>query len=339
MPTSVYDIARAAGVSRTTVLRALWNRDRIDPATKARVLKIAAELNYRPNMLARSLVTGKSRFVGVLATVRSRDPYNAYLGPIYSILNRGGYSVIFHCTSELERNQAPAHVDDLIGSRVSAVLVQPATDDVDAKPFYQLQDAGIPLVVMDRVIEGLDAPQVVADQYHLGRKQTEHLLELGHRRIAHLHMPTSSYIGRERMRGYAEALADAGVPFDESLAIEVEPTVEAGEAAMAELLSLGKDRPTGVITRIDWVAAGALRAALRAGLSVPAELSIVGNTNAPLTELLTVPLTTFRHAANEIAQLAATHLLDLLSGRSVKPDIYLVKTSLVPRESCAPPPA
>ncbi|MCL5102724.1 MAG: LacI family transcriptional regulator [Armatimonadetes bacterium] len=337
MATSINDIARVAGVSCTTVLRALWDKDRIAPATKARVLKVATEMNYRPNMVARSLVSGKTKLIGLLIGPSDARTSNYYINPLYSMIREAGYGVLIHMAVEGPESEQVC-VDDMVCNRVSGVLAQPTVLSGDPAPYQQLLAAGIPVVVLDRAFDGFEAPQVVADQYLMGYLPTEYLISLGHRRIAHLAMPGEHYLRRERIRGFKDAMMEAGIEVDESNIIDAGWFPEDGANVMRELLKRGTDMPTAIVARHDWVAVGTMSAALDAGLSIPGDISIIGVGDMPLTDMLSVPLTTVYQPSVEIAVAAIGYLMDILQGKAVEPGIHVVKdVRLIVRKSCGSP--
>lgn len=337
MATSIIDIARASGVSRGTVIRALGGKGRISPETKARVLKVAAELDYRPNTIARSLVSGKTRVIGLLLGPADTLSGNPYIDLIYRILHPARYSMLVHVAIAGPEGERMA-VDEMICSRVSGVLAQPSPLSSDPEAYRQLLTAGIPLVMFDRTLDGFEVPQVTVDQYLLGRTATEYLISLGHRRIVHFAIPGAQYLSRERIRGFTDAMAEAGLAVDDSSIIEVGWFIEDGAKAMRELLKRPGKTPTAIVARHDYVAIGAIAAATEAGLSVPGDISVIGASDVPLGDRLAVPLTTLYNPAKGIAAAATGYLLDMLEGKTVKPGVHPVKdVRLVIRESCAPP--
>lgn len=335
MAATVYDIAKAAGVSRTTVLRALWNGKYVSAATRERVLKVAEELDYRPNKLARGLTLGRSNLVGVLAPAIDGAISTRIVTAVHEGLRGGDYAMLFNMSSGDPQDEQE-YIDIMISNRVPGALIIPATLDAKPATYQRLLDAGISVVVMDRMVEGLKVPTVVADQYMMGRLPTEHLISLGHERIVHLAMPRSSHLGRERIRGFREAMRDAGLPVDESSIIEVGFDRQSGEEAMRSLLERAIP-PTAIVARHDSVAAGAMSVAFSAGLSVPEDISITGASNQPLTDLLRVPLTTVHHPTEELIARGIGHLLDMMAGKHVCPEVESVGVRLIVRESCAPP--
>lgn len=334
MATTVYDIARAAGVGRTTVLRALWDKDDINPETKARIKKIAAEMNYRPNHIARSLVMGQSSFVGVLTTPNIMVASHFSLELIESSLRDAGYSVLFYTSGDKAGSERFC-LEQLIQNRVAGIIAIPGSHSSEASAYQEVIDTGIKLVTIDRIVEGLDVPQVIGDDHRAGYVATEHLISLGHKRIVYLAIPRSCYAGRERARGFCDAMAAAGIDVTEDMIVETPFGEAAGEAAAGELLKRANP-PTAILARHDTVAAGAIRAIAAAGLSIPDDISIVGNGNIWCSDILRVPLTTVGHPMEEMTGIAIASLLDMLGNKEVEKKTTVLPVELVMRASTAP---
>jgi len=335
--TTVYDIARAAGVGRTTVLRALWDKEHINPETKARIKKIAAEMNYRPNFIARSLVQGRSSFIGVLVTPSIFPSSPATIDVLETALREAGYSMLLESSGGYPGGEARA-LERMAGCRVAGVIAVPASSTSNPECYQQFVESGASMVVIDRRVEGLRCPQVTGNDYRAGYLAAEHLISLGHRRIAYMAIPESSHAGRERARGIREAAAAAGIEIPPFMIVETGFDAAAGELAMRRLLGLPAP-PTAVIARHDIVAVGAMRAIAAAGLSIPRDISVIGNGNVWFSDVLMVPLTTLRHPIEKMAGLAVRKLLDMVSGEQVEPTTEILDVDFVERASTGPPPA
>ncbi len=337
MPVSVTigDVARAAGVSRSTVSKAFGSKGFVSPETKARVIRVATELNYHPSHIARSLSLGTSGLIGVVATPSILTVFENFVEPIERAIRDAGYSLLLYTSSGDPESERLCLVD-LIQKRVDGVIAIPSSNPADVKAYQDVVDSGIKLVVLDRCVEGLMVPQVGGDDYEAGRLATEYLLELGHRRIVYLAIPRTSSSGHQRAQGFIDAMARAGVPMDESSIIDTGFGEEFGEKAM-ESLRTRKALPTGIIARHDLNAIGVMRVALASGLSVPGDISIVGNADISLADMVKVPLTTVRHPSRQMAVMGATRLLELLAGQHVHPEITRLPVQLVIRSSCAAP--
>ncbi|MCL5102885.1 MAG: LacI family transcriptional regulator [Armatimonadetes bacterium] len=335
MATTVYDIARAAGVGRTTVLRALWDKDDISPETKARIKKLAAEMKYRPNHIARSLVMGHSNFVGVMATPSVFPSSYGTIELIESALRDADYSMLLSSSGGHPGGERRV-LEQLVANRVAGIIAIPASNSADPEVYQELIDSGVKMVTLDRCVEGLKAPQVIGDDYRAARLATEHLISLGHKSIVYLAIPLTSYAGRERARGFQDAMSEAGIRITSSSMVETQFGEEFGFAAVRELLKR-KTPPTAIVARHDIVAAGVIRAIYAAGLSIPDDISLVGNGDIWCSDILRVPLTTVRHPIQDMARKAISKLLSMLSGESVDSAIEVLGVEFVTRMSTAPP--
>jgi LacI family transcriptional regulator len=335
MPSTVYDIARVAKVSTTTVLRALWDKGDIKPETKERILRIAAEMNYRPNLVARSLTMGRSHFVGMIVTPFVTSSYSETIGFVVRSVREAGYVTLCYTTDGSQDSELMC-IDHLASARVAGAIVIPQADTKNAPVYQELVDSGMKLVVAHSFIEGLKAPQVVGDNYQVTYKSARYLASLGHRDIVYLAIPQDCALGKERALGFRDALSEAGIDAPPSSIVTCELSEEAGREAVTALLR--RDRvPTAVIARHDLVALGVMRAVLDAGLSIPDDLSVIGNTDIQVGDLLRVPLTTVRHPYQQVARVASEKLVRMLEGeKPVVPDVTRLEVELIERASCGP---
>lgn len=336
MATTIVDVARVAGVGKATVVRALRGTGYVSPATRDKVRKAAAELGYQPNHIARSLVLGKSELVGMVAGPFLLSAFYPYIKPIEHGIRQAGYSMLFYISTGDDPEAERPCFQELIMKRVAGVIVAPSSLDAAPEPFQEVLSAGIKMVIVDRMVKGVATPQVIVDQYRSGRLAAEHLLSLGHRRIAYLGMPETSYVGCRRAQGIRDAIEAAGVSRQECIFTEVGSTEEDGSNAAARLLKL-KKRPTAIIARHDHVAVGVMQTLLAAGLSIPGDVSLVSHgDNAYPCHALRVPLTTVHVPTDRLASVAAKKLLEALSGNEVCPDVTVLDVNLVVRESTGP---
>lgn len=337
MSVTIDDIARLSGVGRTTVFRALKGKDRISPETRAKIQKIAEELNYRPNPMATGLAKGTTNFVGILATPSIIPVFQAVLEPIDNLLREAGYNILLQTSSGRPEDEHLS-LEQLMHQRVAGLIVHPSSTHASPEIYQELVESGVKLVIIDRYIEGVHAPQIVGDDYNAAYLATKYLISLGHRDIVHMAIPMTSYAGQERDRGFRTAMTEAGIPVIASSVVETRMGSEHGEQVMAKILKR-KKVPTAILARQDVVAIGAMRAIYAAGLSIPDDISIVGNGDFWCDDMLRVSLTTVQHPVEQMANLAAQHLLDMLSGKSIEPSTTVLDVQLIVRGSCAVPKA
>ncbi|MHB9038158.1 MAG: LacI family DNA-binding transcriptional regulator [Armatimonadota bacterium] len=335
MTVTVRDIARAAGVGRTTVLRALWDRPAISMETKARVLKIAAEMKYRPNHIARSLVMGQSHLIGLVTSPSVLPGFESVVELVANRLREAGYAMLFHMTGGYGISEREC-IEELMNRRVEGVIAIPDSCTADSTVYDELLDSGIRLVLIDRCFEGLRAPQVVGDNYRSARLVTEYLISLGHQDIVHLSIPQLSYVACERYKGFSDAMTTAGFEVTPSSVMETGFDERSGAHSMQMLLRRKKP-PTAIVARNDLVARGAMRSIYAAGLSVPEDISIVGNGDIPGSDVLRSPLTTVRYPVSTMVEMAIERLLSKSWGHQGDADVTVMDADLIVRSSCAPP--
>lgn len=323
-------IAERAGVSVATVSRALSGRGQVDEATRRRILQIAEELGYAPDMAARSLVLRRTENIGFLIhALQSLAPHTFY-GEILTAaeqeLRRHRYHLQF---AMVEDEALPPLIKE---NRVDGLLLVGC--DLPTSLIRTLKERRIPLVLVDHHLPGIDS--VFTDNVGGAFQATSHLIRLGHRRIAFVTETLDNLSFRERFEGYRQALEAHGLPFDPDLVAEGERGFEGGFVAMRRLLE--RTRPTAVVAANDPTAASAMRAIRAHGLRIPEDIAIVGFDDDPLAVHTEPPLTTMRVFRSKMATLAAARLLDLIK-HPEQPAIHIrIETELIVRESCGSPP-
>jgi DNA-binding LacI/PurR family transcriptional regulator len=328
---TIKSIAREAGVSLATVSRALNDRPDVHPATRERILAIAQELGYSPSELARSLVTRRTHTVGLAVRTLS-DMWVARIVPsIEELARTSGYEVFVsthYADVEQERRVLKTfhsrHVDGII--LVSSVL--------GAEVASLHQSLGIPTVQISPLLPTPHRYVVQTRDSEGAQAATEHLIRLGHGRIAHIGAPTWTLPGRDRLQGYRQALDIHGIPWDPSLVYEGDAHEIGGMEAVQALLSL-PNPPTAFFCFNDLTAVGALRGARLKGARVPQDLSVIGFDDVPIASYVDPPLSTMRQDVVALGWRATHMLLDLIAGRETQAPIAL-GTELVERGSCAP---
>jgi LacI family transcriptional regulator len=304
-PTS-WTVARVAGVSQSTVSRALRGDPRVREETRRRVDEAARRLGYVPNSLASSLVSRSTRTVAVIVSDLTNPFFPALLTPVYDELQLLGYRVVLFT----ERTDIPTGQESLrrlLDRSIDGVLVTTAT--LDSRFAIELKQRGLPLVLLNRYIDGLDVDRVVSDNYEGAVTGGRHLLELGHRRIGIIRGPSNTSTSRDRVAGLREALADHGVELDPDLVREGTYSHQSGYQHARELLRLS-DPPTAIVCGNDVVAFGALDAALSLGVRVPEDVSILGFDDIPMAAWEVFQLSTLRQPIGDMARAAVRMLAE-----------------------------
>jgi len=334
MAVTMKDIARALGVSVVTVSKVMRDHADIGAETRRRVLDKAKELSYRPNLTARSLVTGQSYQVGVIVPTLLHPFFAEVLEALSSTMKKDGYAVMISSSMEDPMIEEAA-IEQLLGHRMDGLIV--ASCSSAPTQFHQLKEQGIPFVLIDRYFPEFRTNFVGVDDRAVGRIATEHLIAMGCKRIAHIRgLPFSTGIGR--FEGYKQALERHGMKFDSSL---VSPYMTADGRdwqksfiAMRNLLA-GK-RPDGVFCYNDPMAIAAIDVALEAGLRIPKDIAFIGCDNLHYDSSLKASLSSMDHHSGRIGVRAAKLLLRLLKDKTFKATRQVVlQPSLVVRDSSA----
>jgi LacI family transcriptional regulator len=328
---TIIEVARAAGVSPSTVSRVLNGTTPVEPGKAARVQAAVARLGYVPNAFARSLLGHAGRSVGVLVPQLGDEFYGRVVTGIEDALKGGGYHMVCSLGHDDRRAEAEAIAMFLETRAAGLVLV---SDHVPERDILALARARHPIVLINRFIPELAAHAIRIDNVYSGALATRHLLGLGHTRIAHIAGSLSRSGARERLEGYHLALREGGIARDDRLVFEGDFTEEGGREAVAR--ALGSADFTAVFAANDRMAAGAIAAIREAGLRVPADVSVVGFDNTAISRFTYPTLTTVDYPVTSMGRQAAEHLLQLIAGADPAP-LPLIQPRLVERDStCAP---
>jgi LacI family transcriptional regulator, galactose operon repressor len=329
---TIYDVARLAGVSTATVSRALNGTGQIAPPTRAAIEAAVAQLGYHPNTVARSLVTRSTQTIALLLPDISNPFYAALVSGIQRRALETGHTMLL-CTTESDPEREEQYLNLLRAKQVDGVLVDGLVLPPDR--IARFVRNGLPIVCLDRDVDSTSVPLVQVDNRLGARLATEHLIALGHRRIGHVAGAPELRISDERVGGYRDALAAAGLEEDPGLVAVGSFTEEGGYEATRQLLDHAE--PTAVFAANDLSAIGALNALVGSGRRVPEDVSVVGFDDLRLSRFTTPPLTTIHQPAAEIAERATQLLLDLAAGREVRQLRHLLDPELVVRASTAAP--
>jgi LacI family transcriptional regulator, galactose operon repressor len=336
-PPTSWTVARAAGVSQSTVSRALRGDPRVREETRRRVDQAARRLGYVPNSLAASLVSRSTRTVAVIVSDLTNPFFPALLTPVYDELQLMGYRVVL-LTERTDIPTGQETLQRLLDRSIDGVLVTTAT--LGSRFAVELQRRGLPMVLLNRYIDGLDVDRVVSDNHGGAVIGGRHLIELGHRRIAAICGPANTSTSRDRRAGLAEALADAGLALDPALVREGTFSHQSGYQHTRDLLRL-PDPPTAIVCGNDVVAFGALDAALSLGVRVPQDVSILGFDDIPMAAWEVFQLSTLRQPIGDMARAAARMLAERIEhpGEIGPGREQVFATSLVRRGTVERPPA
>ncbi len=303
---TILDIASKLKLSAMTVSRALNDKPEVRRETRQRVVRCATALGYRPDRWARSLVTRTSSIIGVVVPDISHSYFAEITFGIQQVLDRVGYDILL-CHSRGHRDKEKAEIDMLVGSRAAGLIVASEQAERSYEIFTELKKRAIPFVLVDRFFPKARFASVRVDDVAVGRLATECLIELGHRRIAHICGPALSPASLRR-RGYLEALDRVGIDVNKDWIVGGNFDLESGRRAMERLLEVDL-RPTAVFAGNDPMAIGAVYACREAGLRVPDDMSIVGAGNIEGRYHPNPFVTTLDWPRKELGRIAASMLL------------------------------
>ena len=324
------DVAALAGVSHQTVSRVINDSAHVRPETRERVLSAMRKLDYRPNSVARALVTGRSRTLGVVTFDTALFGPASTLVGVERAAHAAGYFVSIVSLESLERAAVVRAIERLRGVGVDGIMVI-APHVAAAHALWDLPD-DLPVVAVEGgPDEGV--PVVAVDQYRGARLATEHLLGLGHQVIGHLAGPSDWLEAQHRIEGWRDALADAGAVGSRPLRGDWSP--RSGYELGRELLEL--KGLTAIFVANDQMALGLLRRLHETGREVPGDMSIVGFDDIPEAEFFTPPLTTVRQDFNEMGRRSLLLLLDQITAGVRSQTRVAVPPELIQRASAAPP--
>jgi LacI family transcriptional regulator len=339
---TIDDVARTAGVSRTTVSRVLNNGANVRAAVREKVMRAVAELDFKANVQARALA---GRVGGSLALVHQSgldtEPNSYYhaaleLGALRACAN-SGFQVITR-TVDPEVGKARREIEEMFrDGRIAGMIVTPPLSD-DAQLSALAERNGWPIAFVSPDPDWTPAgPAFGIDDFSAGRDLARHLIALGHRRFGYIHGLAGHRSAERRFAGLRAAIAEAGI--DATLCeAQGELTFRSGIECAEQILACAP-RPTALMCANDDMAAGALLALHRAGLDIPGDISVTGFDGTPISEIVWPPLTTVLQPIKQIGQDAAGRLIAAIAGDAEAPDRHCAEYAVIVRESTAPPPA
>ena len=352
---TISEVAAAAGVGRATVARTLGNYGSVSDATRAKVLRAAERLGYQANTLARSMSTGITKTLGIVLADVANPFFSGVLRGISEAARQAGYDAIILSTDEkLELERDAIRV--LLAKQVDGLVVASAagrSDDVSH--LSNAIERGIPVVLIDRLVDGLDIDSVVIDNREASRAAVSSMIQNGHRRIAfawgpvtlspatdlqqmHSILDEALWSDGERLRGYLDALEEAGIPFDTALVTHVLKNERQATRAVGGMLALA-DPPTAIFTTETEATVGALRALQTHNLRILKDVSLIGFDDSPWAAVMEPPLTMIQQPMRELGATAAQQLLARIGGDTSEPKKHVLPSTLLARSSDGPVPS
>lgn len=315
-PVTIKDIAKALGLSTSTVSRALRDTHEISAATKKIVLAYAKEINYQPNPIALSLKERRSKSIGVVVSEVANSYFSQAINGIESIAYDRGYHVIISQTHESYEREV-VNVNHLASRSVDGLLISMSSLTTDISHLTNLHDKGLPIVFFDRVADEINTHKVIANNEKGAYEATKQLIASGYKRIAHLTSSKQLSISVERLSGYEAALKEHGIAINPHYIKYCQHggmIYEETENAIKELMAM-PDKPDAIFVAGDRLSTGCLSVIKKLKIDVPKEVAIAGFSNSDVLDLFNPSLTSVRQPAFEIGQLATQMLLQLIEAK------------------------
>ena len=313
---TIKDIAKALGISTSTVSRALRDSHEISETTKQLVVNYAKNVNYKPNPIALSLKAKKSKSIGVILPEISNNFFSQVINGIESTASNHGYNVVITQNFESYNNEIN-NVNFLASRSIDGCLVSVSAETKDFSHFTNLQERGFPIVFFDRIIENLAGHRVIIDNEKGAYDITRHLFKNNYRKIAFISIPPNLFISSKRFLGYRKALAEYGVSFDESLVKYCRHDgihADEVEYVLDELFS-NDVKPDAILASTDKLSIECMRYCKKRNIKIPDDIALSGFSNLDITDLLCPSLTVVRQPALRMGKLAAQLLIKTIESK------------------------
>ena len=330
---TIHDIAKKLNISASTVSRALKDNPLISEATRQKIKKTAIEMGYRPNVMAANLRTRRTNTIGVIVPLINRHFFSSVISGIEDVAYKQGFAVtISQSNDNLEKESTIAHT--LFSNRVDGLILSIGMETQSYEHLKLFSERNIPLVFFDRIVEEIPAHKIVVDDFGGAYRATQHLIEQGRKKVAHIGGPLNLQIYEKREAGYRQAISDAGLQINENQILHNSLTREDGMNAIKKILE-SKEIPDAIFCANDTTALSAIIYLNEKGIKVPDDIAIVGFSNEPFSELVTPSISTIKQPGFEMGQKAAELLIKQISSKT-KPKNYetiMMETELIIRNS------
>lgn len=327
---TIKDIAKELGLSASTVSRALKDHPDISTETKKAVVELSQKLKYKPNMMALSLKNSRSNVVGVIIPELVHYFFSSVISGIQEVAGKHKMRVIVQQSNESFEQEDEA-LDAFTDGWIDGLIISISKETTTYEHLDDLQGEGIPVVFIDRPIDRENVDSVVFDDYKGAYDAAEYLVKIGRRNIAHFAGPASTNVGRERLKGYQQALVDNGIPLNEDLVLYAD-TFEKG-AVGVEALIAKEIEFDAIFTCNDFTAMGVLKTLKKEGLSVPEKVAVIGFGDEDIAKMVEPPLTTVRQPGKEMGRVAMQTLIDKINNVPTQKREHKLEANIVVRET------
>ncbi|MBH8605474.1 LacI family DNA-binding transcriptional regulator [Thermoactinomyces sp. CICC 10522] len=329
---TINEIARLAGVSRSTVSRVISGHTNVKPETRKLVEEVIRKSNYRPNPIAQGLVKGSLKMIGLLIG-DIRNPFYAEIARgVEDVAHKSGYMVVFF-NSDYDIDRELFYLQAAQQFSFSGLVLMSVLDTQELVPV--LKNIKCPIVMLNRYIRSLETDVVLVDNFQGGYLAAKHLIELGHTRIAHLAGPSLSTASRERIAGFKQALREYGIKINERDIVQGDLRLESGCQFARRWLSQS-NRPTGIFVANDIMALGVMDEFQKQGVNIPNDVSIVGYDDLPYAGVKQIGLTTIRQPHYQMGAMAMSFLIERIRNTETFTQRMTFMPELVVRSTTAP---
>jgi LacI family transcriptional regulator len=330
---TIHDIAKKLNISASTVSRALKDNPVISKATREKIKKAAEEMGYRPNVMAANFRTKRTNTIGVIVPLINRHFFSSVISGIEEVAYDQGFTVtISQSNDNLEKEKKIAQT--LFENRVDGVILSIGMETKEIDHLQLFSNRNIPLVFFDRIVDEIDSYKIVVNDFEGGYRATQHLIEQGAKRIAHIGGPLNLKIYKNRQEGYTKALADAGLAIENSLIINGNLRRDDGYNATKMLMKL-PHRPDAIFCANDTTALSAIIYLQEIGIKVPDEVAIVGFSNEPFSQVVTPSISTIKQPGFLMGKKAAELIISQINSSEEQTDFQTIvmPTELIVRDS------
>ncbi|MEM9774830.1 MAG: LacI family DNA-binding transcriptional regulator [Chloroflexota bacterium] len=329
---TIDDVARAAGVSKQTVSRAINNKGEISPKTRTRILTLIEEMGYRPNRMAQAMNTSVSHMIGLVVPDITNPFFPEIVRAVQDAAMANGYSTLICNTDEAPELEV---LNELVTHGIDGLIT--FTHRANDQDVSEFADRFGPMLIINREVEHPNITSLMVDNVDGACKAVEHLVELGHTTIGMLTTELESISNTRRVQGFRKGLKAAGIPIDADLIVQADPTLAGGYAATMDLLRQRPDM-TGLFTYNDLMAVGAMRACRDLGRDIPTEISVIGFDDIQIASMVTPALSSIRVDKYEMGRLAFERMLQLIQKQTSDTATIKMEAELIARESTGPVP-
>ncbi len=328
---TIHDIARELEISASTVSRALNNNPRISLKTKEKIKAVADRLGYRPNTLASNLRNKKSNTIGIVVPLINRHFFSSVISGVEDIAFKAGYNVVISQSNDLAAKEISI-VQSMFSNRVDGLIISIAMQTSNFDHLKLFRKKQIPLVFFDRAVPEIDTDKIVVDDFDGAFRVTQHLIDQGYKRIAHLAGPQNLTTYFDRKNGYIEALRKNNITFDESLINVSTLTSEDGVPAIEKLMAL-HNPPEAIFCGNDTTALSVMIYLRDKGIRIPEDFGIVGFSNEPFSKVVSPAISTILQPGFAMGQKAAELIISKIENKDRTYQTITLPTELIIRDS------